>query len=324
MYNKKTTVFLVFIISMMLLLASCTSKNSSYVKKSSIYIIDTNDPENGSGSEQIIKWTDDISKYNSSENDSLRLISHTRSTGVMFEERQKFSFSFGDVKRDFEYCSDDSGERSEIVFHDANGSLCTLSVNKNGDFIRFINGNKQLDDELFLSESELHNKAMSYLKLYNKNLLTGDRIVDPNDYIITLHQIIDGSYYLWMTQKEINGWYSDAHIIIFIQHDGTLDKIQITKPGYIYGSEVPEMPEIVWLESQLCNMLMNYSSGYDSIEIDHYRDEYGRCSPVLRYDEYGRLGAEIRVLFLNEGKYIYSTSVYVPFESLDLNNSTRN
>lgn len=310
-----------FITALMLLFVSCASANIT--KQLSIYIIDNNDSENSSGSEQSIKWTDGISKYNSDGKDSLRLINHTRNTGAMFEEGQVFSFSIGNVTREFEYHSDDSGERCEIVFRDDNESLCTLSVNKNGDFIRLINGNKQLDDELFLSESELHNKAMSYLKLYNKNLLTGDRIVDPDDYIITRHQIIEGSYYLWMTQKEINGWYSDALIVIFIQHDGTLNRIQITKPGYIYGSEVPEMPEIAWLESQLCNMLTNYSSGYDSIEIDHYRDEYGRCSPVLRYDEYGRLGAEIRVLFLNEGKYIDSTSVYVPFESLDLNNSTR-
>ena len=150
--------------------------------------------------------------------------------------------------------------------------------------------------------------------------MTGDRIVDPDDYIITSNRIYGGNYYLWMTQKDINGWYSDAHIIIHIRHDGTLSRILITKPGYIYESAVPTMPEIAVLESQLYNMLMNYSSsGYDSIEIDYYRDEFGRCSPVLRYDEFGRLGAVFYVLFLKEGHPIDSTYVYVPFESLGFN-----
>ena len=167
---KRVAVSVMLITALMLLFSSCASENASFTKQASIFILDDDGLETFPGYQQI-EWTANIPKYNfSGENDALRLISHTRNTGVVFEEGQKFSFSIGEEKREFEYCSDDSGEICEIVFNDDNGSSCTLSVNKNGDFIRFINGNEQLDNGTFLSEDELHNKAMSYLKHYNKNL----------------------------------------------------------------------------------------------------------------------------------------------------------
>ena len=318
MKSKRTIEVFSYFTTLMMLLVSCTNANSNVTRQSSIYIIDNNDSDNSLVSEHSIKWTADVSKYNSVGNDSLRLISHTRNTGVVFNEGQKFLFPIGNATREFEYHSNDSGEVFEVVFSDADGTVCELSVNKNGDLIRFIKGNKQQDNELFLSDSELYDKAMEYLKLYNKNLLTGNRIVELDDYKTTQQLNYSGYYYLWMVQNDINGWHTDSRIILFIRQNGELDRIQITKPGYIYDSEVPAMPERAVLDCKLSDMLKNYSSGYDNIEIDYYSDEFGRSSPVLMYDEYGRLGIEVRVLFLKESKIIDSTSVYVPFESLDL------
>ncbi|MCQ2427242.1 MAG: hypothetical protein MJ137_02410 [Clostridia bacterium] len=258
----------------------------------------------------------DYSKVNV---ENLRNICY-RNTGVEFAEGDEFSIDF-------------NGVTVTHNFHANNGDLCefeaefgdckaVVSVFKNGDF-KSLMVIKYPDNcpKNNMSSEEVASWSKDLLDYYNRNLITGEKIVNLDEFEFSPYMVEADKRYFYFTMPKKNGWW------LFDQASVTFDThyfpyyIFICNPGHYDDCDVPDFVSVSTLEEHLLPLLRNYKLLPDDegIILDCAGFPPGVPPTYVVKLTDGTVGLMISVRFSKNGEWTGASSHFVvPFSSLGL------
>ena len=252
-----------------------------------------------------------------------------RNTGVEFAEGQKFAFEFNGVTVTQEFHAND-GDACVFVA-DFGGCVAEVCVLRNGDF-RYL-FRKQISCELScelepidrtkMTPEELETRWTEIVSFYNRNLITGEPIVDldeyePSLYYDTLYEKI--GCYLKMPRK--NGWWINEGILVGFNDFVLPNGIIIKNPGHYDNCSVPDAVDDLILEEKLTPLLKQCGliSEDEGILLQNNGFPPGTPSIELSSLTDGTMGLLLRIHISKNGEWTGATQfIFVPFETLGLN-----
>ncbi len=247
-----------------------------------------------------------------------------RNTGVEFAEGEEFAFEFNGVTVTQEFHATDGDACCFVA--DFGGCTAEVCVLRNGDF-RYLLG-KQYSDDLEpldrakMTPEELETRWAEIVNFYNRNLITGDPIVDLDEYEASPYY--DSDYektglYLKMPRK--NGWWVYEGIFVGF-YDTTLPRaICINNPGHYDNCSVPDAVDDSILEEKLTPLLKQYGlmSEEEGMLLQNNGFPAGTPSIELKSLTDGTMGLFLRIHISKNGVWTGATvRIFVPFETLAL------
>ena len=247
-----------------------------------------------------------------------------RDSGVEFAEGEEFTFEFNGFTVTQEFHATDGDACCFVA--DFGGCTAEVCVLKNGDF-RYLLG-KQYSGELEpldrakMTLEELETRWTEIVSFYNRNLITGEPIVDLDEYEASPYY--DNDYdktkiYLKMPRK--NGWWVYEGIFVGF-YDTTLPRaICINNPGHYDNCSVPDAVDDSILEEKLTPLLKQYGliSEDEGILLQNNGFPEGTPSIELSSLTDGTMGLFLRIHISKNGEWTGATQIiFVPFETLGL------
>ena len=246
-----------------------------------------------------------------------------RDTGVEFAEGEKFTFTF-------------NGVTVTQVFHVTKGDVCfftadfggciaEIGIYKNGDFcwlqVKDYKGKLEPSNKYMASE-ELEIRSREVLNFFNRNLITGEPIVDLDEYKPSPYYDADINKalgYLRIPQK--NGWWIQEGAYVGFYEYPVPKCVYIINPGHYDNCSVPDAVDDSILEEKLTPLLKQYGliSEDEGILLQNNGFPYGSPSIELSSLTDGTLGLLLRIHISKNGEWTGATQiVFVPFETLGL------
>lgn len=246
-----------------------------------------------------------------------------RDTGVEFADGDEFTFEFNGVK-------------VTQTFHITKGDVCSfkadfggciaeVEIYKNGDFrwlqVKQYNGDREPDNE-FMPPEELEIRSREILDFYNRNLITGEPIVNLDEYEASPYYEVDYNKargYLRMPQK--NGWWIQEGAYVGYSDFPVPRCVYIINPGHYDNCSVPDAVDDSVLEEKLTPLLKQYGliSEDEGLLIENVGFPQGTPSVALASLTDGTLGLDMRIHISKNGEWTGATQlIFVPFETLGL------
>ena len=246
-----------------------------------------------------------------------------RDTGVEFAEGEEFTFTF-------------NGVTVTQAFYITKGDVCTfiadfggctaeVGVYKNGDFrwlqVKHYDGKLEPSNEYMTSE-ELEIRSREVLDIYNRNLITGEPIVDLDEYKSSPYYDVDYNKvrgYLRMPQK--NGWWIQEGAYVAFSDIPVPRCVYIINPGHYDNCSVPAAVDESFLEEKLTPLLTQYGLISEDEGLLLQNNGFPEGSPSIELSSLtdGTLGLGMRIHISKNGEWTGATQIiFVPFETLGL------
>ncbi len=247
-----------------------------------------------------------------------------RNTGVEFADGDEFTFEFNGVTVTQEFHATD-GDACRFVA-DFGGCVAEVCVLRNGDF-RYLLG-KQYSGELEsldrskMTPEELETRWTEIVSFYNRNLITGEPIVDLDEYEASPYYDSDyekTSLYSKMPRK--NGWWVDEGIFVGFYDTALPRAVCINNPGHYDNCSVPDAVDDSVLEEKLTPLLKQYGLISEDEGILLQNNGFPKGTPSINLSSLtdGTLGLLLRIHISKNGEWTGATQIiFVPFETLGL------
>lgn len=246
-----------------------------------------------------------------------------RDTGVEFAEGEVFTFEFNGVTvtQAFHVTKGDVC----IFKADFGGCVAEVGIYKNGDFrwlqVKHYDGKLEPSNEYMTSE-ELEIRSREVLNFYNRNLITGEPIVDLDEYKPSPYYDVDYNKtrgYLRMPQK--NGWWIQEGAYVAFSDIPVPRCVYIINPGHYDYCSVPAAVDESILEEKLTPLLKQYGLISEDEELLLENNGFPPGTPSVELSSLtdGTLGLDMRIHILKNGEWTGATQIiFVPFETLEL------
>lgn len=324
---KNRFLSLLFVLCFLIPLTSCLAEKSVSSNQKIYFLSDSDNAER-------------ISSIKNHQNElnggyEIKLVNY-RNGIAKFTEGDEFTFLIEGEEIKYRYLNNSS--RAWVNYPDRhfadesyiNGVYTRLAFAENGD-LQAISRNVSFDpSKPKMSVEELESKMWEYVKKYNRNVLTGDPMLNPEDYYVYCVKYPDNDelsrikFYL-RPSKKMNGWQVYSRVVVFLNQNGDLFKLVFENPGWINNAEIPEYPGDAELKQKTKELLSEFDAGfdYDDIRIDYSEEYYKKGieaimmdSPAVMQTESGQLGVFMRVIYCLEGEAVGEDLLFIPFESL--------
>jgi hypothetical protein len=244
-----------------------------------------------------------------------------RDTGVEFADGDEFTFEFNGVivTQSFHITKGDVCSFNA----DFGGCIAEVQIYKNGDFrlLKVKQYPKEREPNTMTPE-EVEGRAIEWLNFYNRNLITGEPIVNLNSYENSPYY--DNDYEKMESNFKMqrkNGWWISEGIEVDFTKSVIPDLIFISNPGHFDNLAVPNSVDDSILEEKLTPLLKQYGliSEDEGLLIENVGFPQGTPSVALASLTDGTLGLDMRIHISKNGEWTGATQlIFVPFETLGL------
>ncbi len=246
-----------------------------------------------------------------------------RDTGVEFAEGEEFTFEFNGVTvtQAFHVTKGDVC----IFKADFGGCVAEVGIYKNGDFrwlqVKHYDGKLEPSNEYMTSE-ELDIRSREVLNFYNRNLITGEPIVNLDEYKPSPYYDVDYNKtrgYLRMPQK--NGWWIQEGAYVAFSDIPVPRCVYIINPGHYDYCSVPAAVDESILEKKLTPLLKQYGLISEDEKLLLNNNGFPQGTPSIELSSLtdGTLGLNMRIHISKNGEWTGATQIiFVPFETLGL------